>query len=139
MEEASPEQVRVVELDTGTSEREVVEVDAAEKRASHVVEKENNESDVNEAELNLSTREINEVNGNDSGEVKLNNNERNSQSYSDIVVKKADKGSAVVVWGLEEYKNEAYRQLSDENFYECIHFNPVNDVVALIDGKLNVQ
>ena len=39
-------------------------------------------------------------------------------------------------WGLEEYKNEAHRQLSDENVYECINFNPVNDVVALIDGKL---
>ena len=61
---------------------------------------------------------------------------RDSKSYSDIVVKKADKGSAVVVWGLEGYKNEAYRQLSDENVYEGIHFNPVNDVVALIDGKL---
>ena len=34
------------------------------------------------------------------------------------------------------YKNEAYRQLSDENVYECINFNPVNYVVALIDGKL---
>ncbi|CAB4046342.1 Hypothetical predicted protein, partial [Paramuricea clavata] len=56
------------------------------KRASHVVEKENNESDVNEAELNLSSGEINEVNGNNSGEVKLNNSERNSQVLSHEIV-----------------------------------------------------
>jgi hypothetical protein len=56
------------------------------KRASHVVENENNESDINEAELNLSSREINEVNGNYSWEVKLNNNERNSLVLSHEIV-----------------------------------------------------
>ena len=47
----------------------------------------------------------------------LNKEERqvlkNLNGYADtcIVIKNADKGSAVVVWGIEEYRNEAYKQL----------------------------
>ena len=36
---------------------------------------------------------------------------------SDIVIKKADKGSAVVVQNRTEYINEGLRQLSDRDFY----------------------
>ena len=62
---------------------------------------------------------------------------RNLKEYSDIVIKKADKGSAViVVWGLEEYRKEAYRQLKYDDVYEKVMDNPINKVVALIDGKL---
>jgi hypothetical protein len=35
----------------------------------------------------------------------------------DIIIKPADKGSAVVIQNLEDYINEGYRQLSDTNFY----------------------
>ncbi|CAB4014607.1 Hypothetical predicted protein [Paramuricea clavata] len=61
----------------------------------------------------------------------------NLKEYSDIVIKKADKGSAVVVWGLDEYRKEAYRQLKDDDVYEKFLDNPINKVVALIDEKLH--
>ena len=51
---------------------------------------------------------------------------RNLKESSDIVIKKADKGSAVVVWGLEEYRKEAYRHLKDEKVYEKVLDNPLN-------------
>jgi hypothetical protein len=34
-----------------------------------------------------------------------------------IVIKKADKGAAVVIMNREDYITEAERQLSDQNFY----------------------
>ena len=37
---------------------------------------------------------------------------------TDIVIKPADKGGAVVVWDRNLYKQEAERQLSDSAFYE---------------------
>ena len=61
---------------------------------------------------------------------------RNLKESSDIVIKKADKGSAVVVWGLEDYRKEAYRHLKDEKVYEKVLDNPLNKTIALIDGKL---
>ena len=36
-----------------------------------------------------------------------------------IVIKQADKGSAIVVLDFADYKAEAYRQLSDSAVYEC--------------------
>ena len=42
---------------------------------------------------------------------------RQLRNRSDIVVKPADKGGAVVVWRTDLYKQEALRQLSDTNFY----------------------
>ena len=36
----------------------------------------------------------------------------------EIVLKKADKGSAVVVMNTTDYLREGYRQLSDPNFYQ---------------------
>ena len=52
----------------------------------------------------------------------LSYNERKAlrKSYPDIVIKKADKGSAVVVWGLDQYCKEAFKQLEDENVYEKV-------------------
>ena len=35
-----------------------------------------------------------------------------------IIIKGADKGSAVVVWDREDYLKEAHKQLSDEEIYE---------------------
>ena len=42
------------------------------------------------------------------------------RSRSDIVIKPADKGGALVVWRADLYKEEALRQLSDVNFYQEI-------------------
>ena len=39
-----------------------------------------------------------------------------------IVIKKADKGSCVVVWDRNDYIAEAEKQLSDENIYQGINF-----------------
>ena len=39
-----------------------------------------------------------------------------------IVIKKADKGSCVVVWDRDDYIAEAEKQLSDENIYKDINF-----------------
>ena len=35
------------------------------------------------------------------------------KGYTDIVIKEADKGSAVVVWAMDDYCKEAYRNLGD--------------------------
>ena len=39
---------------------------------------------------------------------------------TDIVIKQADKGKAVVVLDTEDYKKECYRQLNDPKFYKKI-------------------
>ena len=38
---------------------------------------------------------------------------RDLKNYKDVVIKPADKGSAVVIWGLKEYREEAYTQLAE--------------------------
>ena len=38
-----------------------------------------------------------------------------------IVIKAADKGSAIVILNSEDYKNEAMRELTDDNFYIKVH------------------
>lgn len=43
---------------------------------------------------------------------------RNLQNDTSIIIKEADKGSAVVVWDREDYLKEAEKQLSDEKVYE---------------------
>ena len=40
-----------------------------------------------------------------------------------ILTKKADKGSCVVVWDRDDYLLEAERQLKDEKIYRSITFN----------------
>ena len=40
-----------------------------------------------------------------------------------IVIKKADKGSCVVIWDRDDYLAEAERQLKDENVYGNVNFN----------------
>ena len=36
---------------------------------------------------------------------------------NDVIICNADKGGAVVILDVKDYKKEAYRQLSDENVY----------------------
>ena len=40
-----------------------------------------------------------------------------------IVIKKADKGSTVVVWERNDYILETEKQLSDANVYKDVSFN----------------
>ena len=39
-----------------------------------------------------------------------------------IVIKKADKGSGIVVWDRADYLREAEKQLSDKNVYQEVQF-----------------
>ena len=43
------------------------------------------------------------------------------QTNPNIVIKAADKGSAIVILNSKDYKNEAMRQLTDDNFYIKVH------------------
>ena len=50
----------------------------------------------------------------------LHNNE-------DIVIRRADKGGAVVIWNRNDYLREGYRQLCDSNFYTRLDHCPTKD------------
>ena len=50
------------------------------------------------------------------------------KSNPEIVIKKADKGSAVVVMNTTDYLREGYRQLSDRNFYIKIREDPTEKI-----------
>ena len=50
------------------------------------------------------------------------------KSNPEIVIKKADKGSAVVVMNTTDYLIEGYRQLSDQNFYIKIREDPTEKI-----------
>ena len=54
----------------------------------------------------------------------------------EIVIKKADKGSAVVVLNSTDYLREGYRQLSDTNFYRKIDKDPTQEIGATINQTL---
>ena len=48
---------------------------------------------------------------------------RSLANDSSIVIKKADKGSCMVVWDRNEYLREAEKQLKDQNVYRKVAFN----------------
>ena len=57
----------------------------------------------------------------------------------DIVIKPADKGSAVVVLSKDDYIKEAVRQLSNENHYRKLEKDPTSSYTAEIEkvvGKM---
>ena len=54
-----------------------------------------------------------------------------------IVIKPADKGSAIVVWDREDYEKEAQRQLYDERVYEKVTRDPIPEVNKRIETVLN--
>ena len=58
------------------------------------------------------------------------------KGYWDIVIKEADKGGAVVVWGRSDSCEEAYRQLHDNQVYELIHTDPPEKVKITIAKEL---
>ena len=54
---------------------------------------------------------------------------RNLQSDRNVIIKPADKGSAVVIWDRSDYLKEAEKQLSDSSTYletKVIEKNLVN-------------
>ena len=54
----------------------------------------------------------------------------------DIVITKADKGGATVIWDVEDYIRESERQLNNENFYRKLDHNPIQEHVNLINNTL---
>ena len=54
-----------------------------------------------------------------------------------IVIKRADKGGAVVVWGFDQYTKEAYRQLGDASFYLPLTSNPMADLTKELEDMLS--
>ena len=55
---------------------------------------------------------------------------RSLQNDGSVIIKPADKGSAVVVWNRQDYLKEAERQLSDSSIYKEVK---EKDLVDLID------
>ena len=51
-----------------------------------------------------------------------------------IIIKPADKGSAVVIMDRLDYLKEGYRQLSDTNYYTRLQNNPTDDFRKEIEG-----
>ena len=64
-----------------------------------------------------------------------------------IVIKSADKGSAVIVWDRDDYNKEAEEQLGDKNIYEEVCNDPgplistIHETIEKIRkrGDLNVD
>lgn len=47
---------------------------------------------------------------------------------NEIIIKRADKGRAVVVWGRDQYITEAMRQLDNREYYQPLSFNPIEQI-----------
>ncbi len=50
----------------------------------------------------------------------------------DIIIKPADKGSAVVIMNVNDYLSEGYRQLADRNFYRPIDVDLTEDHTNIV-------
>lgn len=61
----------------------------------------------------------------------------NLRGYEDIIIKQADKGSAVVVMDRDAYIEEAMRQLDDSEVYTLLDRDPTRDMMKEINTKIN--
>ena len=61
---------------------------------------------------------------------------RKLRGRSDIIVKPADKGGAVVVWSRDLYIQEANCQLSDDRFYQRLEADPTQDYQKIVKDTL---
>ena len=59
------------------------------------------------------------------------------RSYDDIIIKQADKGSAVVVMDKEQYVAEATGQLGDSAVYVSLELDPTGLMIEKINERLN--
>ena len=60
----------------------------------------------------------------------------NLRGYDDIIIKQADKGSAVVVMDREAYINEAMGQLDNSEVYMLLDGDPTRDMVEKIKERI---
>lgn len=63
---------------------------------------------------------------------------KNLKRYEDIVIKQADKGSAVVVMDKNRYIREAMRQLNDGEVYVSLEGDPTEDMIEIINHGFEV-
>ena len=64
---------------------------------------------------------------------------RSLKNNTDIVIKKADKGSAIVIMDRDDYIKEGERQLNDKNFYRHVNedmTHKFNDTVKSIVSNM---
>ena len=61
----------------------------------------------------------------------------NLQKKNEIFITKADKGGAVVILDIKDYKDEANRQLNDTNNYEQLYFDPTELHREKIKSEIN--
>ena len=54
---------------------------------------------------------------------------RSLESDKDIVIKKAEKGGAVVIMDKEQYLSMLLYILNDKSYYECLESNPKNQII----------
>ena len=59
------------------------------------------------------------------------------QKREDIVIKPADKGSAVVVMDREHYVSEAERQLNDSTFYKALDHSPTHEFAEKVADAIS--
>ena len=57
------------------------------------------------------------------------------RSYRNVVIKKTDKGSCVVIWDRLHYIMEAEKQLSDKTIYKDVTFN--KNIIPNLTEKSN--
>ena len=62
---------------------------------------------------------------------------RNLRRRTDVVIKPADKGGAVVVWAHPLYIQEAQKQLSDQRFYQKLNADPLQDYQWKVKSTVN--
>lgn len=58
---------------------------------------------------------------------------------TDIVIKPADKGGAVVIWSCPLYVAKANRQLSNVRFYERLDCDPIEENQRLVKTRVSVM
>ena len=62
---------------------------------------------------------------------------RNLSEREDIIITRADKGGATVIWGIDEYLTEANNQLNNTKFYRKLTFDPFQGYIRIINNSLD--
>ena len=58
------------------------------------------------------------------------------RNYDDIIIKQADKGSAVVILDRDRHVAEAMRQLNDSEVYILLKKDPTVDMIKIVNGRV---
>ena len=62
---------------------------------------------------------------------------KNLSKRDDLVITRADKGGATVIWGIDEYLTEANNQLNNTTFYKKLAFDPFQGYIRIINNSLD--